>query len=176
MSALITAAQWNNYLGATGSLEYLYDRLIIVRKTANEIVNNSATLQNDDHLLLAIAANEIWFIDVRLLLNAASVNADWKFGWSVPTNCTLYWGFIGHDLTSWPWRETALADSPPLLRIATDTVNCGARIGIHGVMLNAVAINSANAGNINLQWSQSTATAEDNTILANSFLIAHKIG
>ena len=29
MSALITAAQWNNYLGATGSVQYLYDELYL---------------------------------------------------------------------------------------------------------------------------------------------------
>ena len=34
-----------------------------VYKTADEIVNNSTTLQNDDHLLLALGANEVWRLE-----------------------------------------------------------------------------------------------------------------
>ena len=32
----------------------------ITYKTADQTVNNSAVLQNDDHLLLAVGANEVW--------------------------------------------------------------------------------------------------------------------
>lgn len=47
------------YEVATGSA-------VIARKTADEVVNNSATLQNDDHLLLALAANEVWEVEINL--------------------------------------------------------------------------------------------------------------
>ena len=40
----------------------------------------------------------------------------------------------------------------------------------------AVIVNGATAGNVQLQWSQKIAEATDTKILANSFIMAHKLG
>ena len=151
----------------------------IVRKTADEIVNNSDTLQNDDHLLLAIGANEVWLVELSLLLNAISTTPGWKFGWAYPTNCLIYWSpvswqRVSYGVGGWGVADNALA-AEVILRIQTGTVSIKSLAGTRGAVLRALVINGATAGNLVFQWAQITATAEDHTALTNSCLIAHKI-
>ena len=55
------------------------ERLTIVRKTADETVNNSDTLQNDDHLLFAVAANKVWeFSIVVYMVTLAASDFQWN--------------------------------------------------------------------------------------------------
>ena len=140
----------------------------IVRKTADEIVNNSTTLQNDDHLLLAVGANEVWFINM-LLLFESSTASDGKLGWAYPAGCAIRWG---HPNSYW-----ALTVNPttPL----TETSTCGIGGLGAGVLVASsswvLIINGATAGNVNLQWAQNTAEASDTKMLTNSSLIAHQL-
>lgn len=68
--------------------------VVTIRKTSDETVNNSTTLQNDDALLLAMAANETWFFTVYIT-NNTSTTANIKFAFTVPTGATLNWGCGG---------------------------------------------------------------------------------
>ncbi len=137
----------------------------IVRKTADEIVNNSTTLQNDDHLLLAVGANEVWLIDLILLLIQANAAADWKYKWAYPTGTTMFWA----EEFSWSYPQTTLF-------IETNTGNMSSALtAITGLMIRAIVIVGGTAGTLNFQWAQSAATVANNTIKANSCLIAHKL-
>ena len=69
-ATLVQPSNWN----ATHS------GLTVVRKTADETVNNSNALQNDNHLLLALAANEVWQVELTLLLLSTSTTPDFLFG------------------------------------------------------------------------------------------------
>ena len=139
--------------------------LTIVRKTADEIVNNSTTLQNDDHLLLAVAANEIW--EIILITRLAGVaDASCKGAFTVPTG-----GAIA--------RQTALKTGGTGLEEVDATTSF--EIGSTSVMTSytslarCVYIGGSNAGNVQLQWAQLTATVGDTTMRANSFIIAYKL-
>ena len=138
--------------------------LTIVRKTADEIVNNSIVLQNDDHLLMAVAANEIWDLDILIRITATAV-ADFKFTFVVPTAATLK-GNTYYDVG----RLQVALDLA-----ATQSVLFGVDRAddFHG--LKAVYVGGANAGNIQLQWAQNTAEVSDTKVLADSCLIAHKL-
>jgi hypothetical protein len=138
----------------------------IVRKTADEIVNNSITLQNDDHLFLAMAANEVWFIDLILYYVSATTTPDIVVRAALPTaaiGSQLAWGYSSSDaayiLTAGTGTDAVFGTSSTK-RIARITY---------------LIINGANAGNFQIQWRQGTATAEDTTVLTNSFIIAHKL-
>ena len=151
----------------------------IVRKTADEAVNNSNVLQNDDHLLLAIAANEVWLVELTLLLQGVSPNADFKCGWAYPVGCTIKWGYLARDSTTSEgsgWMPSGLYSVTPIaISIETDVLNTGLLNGISGAVYRAIVINGANAGTLNFQWAQNTATAENTKVLANSCLIAHEL-
>jgi len=151
----------------------------IVRKTADETVNNSTTLQNDDHLLLAIAANEVWLINLFLLWTSPTAGVYLKTGWSYPAGCSIKWG-TEIQLASTNkayWSSAVTTASKPALLTETSTWSdiLGANDAIDGVHLTAIVINGANAGTLNFQWAQATAAPEDTKVLANSCLIAHKL-
>ena len=151
----------------------------IVPKTADETVNNSAVLQNDDHLLLAIAANEVWLVEVTLLIQGASANADFKCGWAYPTGCTIKWGHLAKDTAaasgSGFMPSGGALTTPIVIATETSVLVTGLANIICGAVYRAIVINGATAGTLNLQWAQNTATAEDTKVLANSCLIAHKL-
>jgi hypothetical protein len=176
-SAAMTAGQiWKE--SDTGLL-YLYDgsawvdwkRQGQVAKTADETVNNSATLQNDDHLFWPIEANERWFFKAFLICQGASANADWLFGWTFPTGATAKWAPFGNNATNpFNWIMGATTSSQTEALLQTQTAALGGRNGTILVELAGWWFAAATAGNIQLQWAQNTATVENNSILTGSFL------
>jgi len=134
----------------------------VVLKTADETVNNSNTLQNDDHLLFAVAANEVWefLLLIRVLSNS---DADFRYAFTIPTGASLkrYTDFGGSALrseldgTTNQWLDGGGEDKQVLIRY--------------------VYIGGANAGNVQLQWAQGTATAFDTKVLTNSYILAHQL-
>jgi hypothetical protein len=152
----------------------------IVRKTADETVNNSATLQNDDDLLLAIAANEVWLVELYLLQKSPSTTADFKMGWAYPAGCSIYWGVPNLNTTYGTggqyWLTVVAAGTIGAILTEASTLAAASLNGTQGIHITAIVINGATAGTLNFQWAQNTATAEDTKVLANSCLIAHKLG
>jgi len=146
----------------------------IVRKTANQTVNNSAVLQNDNHLLFAIAANEVWLVDVYLLITSVSQDSDFKAGWSYPVGCTIKWGSEMNGTANY-WTPVGTAAIPNAIRTEALTFTGGSGASTYASHYIAIVINGANAGNINFQWAQNTATVEDTIVLLNSCLIANKL-
>jgi len=141
----------------------------VVRKTADETVNNSAVLQADDELFIAIGANEIWLLQFYLLQKSVSTASDINFGFIYPANCKIYWGPLGY------WNGVDTSSSPATCRIESDGSNRGCANSTQVLCYIALVVNGANAGTVTLRWAQNTATAEDTKILANSCLIAHKL-
>jgi len=131
-----------------------------VHKAADETVNDSAVLQNDDHLLVAMAANEKWEA-MFYILTVGTAASDFKVSFTVPVGATGYYALEG------PGQETyAFA--------AARTVNlAGANEVIH--CFHVVVVNGANAGNLQFQWAQDTAVAEDTKVKINSCLVAHEL-
>jgi len=141
----------------------------IVRKTADETVNNSAVLQNDDHLFWTVAANEVWEFYMALKITTGATPA-FKFLFTVPTGgAVIGWsagdigvltvvgsGLTGRDLTA----------STPI---------SGAKADVWLVFW-CQYVGGANAGTVQLQWAQATANASDTIVRKNSFILAHKLG
>ena len=149
----------------------------IVVKTADQTVNNSAVLVNDNHLLKAIGANEIWLLDLYLLQQSVSIDADFKAGWSYPVGCLIYWGVPRFTTTNVMgiWSSGRATASTIGIYRETDTQDIAALVGTTGLHLIALVVNGANAGNVNFMWAQNAATVEDTKVLANSILIALKL-
>ncbi|MBI3335791.1 MAG: hypothetical protein HY001_04835 [Candidatus Portnoybacteria bacterium] len=146
-------------------------QITTVRKTVDETVNNSATLQNDDELFLPMAANETWFFNL-FIQHIGNSTADFKLTLTVPSGATINWNFSGvsySEIDAFAVTDsvTTSGGSPGVNPGATNT---GARI----VPITGVVINGSTAGNLQLQWAQNTATAVDTKVLTNSYLEAHK--
>ena len=143
---------------------------LVVRKTADETVNNSDVPQNDDALLLAVGANEIWHIYLLLRITTTAV-ADFQYTFAIPAGGAMKHfdiGIIGACTTTAKLQSaTDSTGTIPLLIPGAVTD--------YWYMFWAVYVGGANAGNIQLQWAQYTAEATDTKVLANSFITAHRL-
>ena len=148
----------------------------LARKTADETVNNSAALQNDDHLFFSVDVNEVWFIQAWLMCDGGST-PDIKFGWTVPASATITWGWIGSDYatsTLAGWGPNAGA-GVALATTGSLTAQLTAASTIQGVSFAGIAAIAGTAGTVQLQWAQATANASDTKIRTNSCLVGCRL-
>lgn len=147
----------------------------IVHKSADEVVNNSSTLQDDDELFFPVEANEVWFVEAFLMLNSASGGAtsDFKFGWSGPSGATASWGIMGDPtaVTGASHFAVGTAATPSGRRAISDTISIGSvSAGSHAACLIGRFTAAATAGNIRFRWAQDTANANNSTVQEDSML------
>ncbi len=144
---------------------------VIVVKTANETVNNSNTLQNDDHLFYTMAPNTSYFFELFMLVTAASGTADWKFGWSVPSSATMFWGSLSlPNDTGEGFGPTSTISVPQAVLTEGSTMAVGGSAQTYWMSLGGLVRNSTTSGNLQFKWAQNTATSENNTINKDSFM------
>lgn len=132
----------------------------IARKSADQTLDQqSTTLQNVTDLLFAVAANEVWAVELVAKVNAHT-SPDMKFGWAVPSGTTMIWGKVSASSAS------AEGDTIIVIGASADRIEPPFR---------GIIIVSSTAGNIQCQAAQNSSQAEDVKVLANSFIIAHRI-
>jgi len=137
-------------------------------KTADETVNNSATLQDDDALILALSASTTYRFEFELWYSTGAV-PDFQF---VPA----YTGTqtATYHLTSFtvPAGTTSTREE---VHTSFSTYNATAGGGTHGwARVEGILITNA-AGNLKIQWAQNTADASDTKVLAGSRLSVVKL-
>jgi len=138
-------------------------------KSANETVNNSTTLQNDNDFSFAIAANEKWLVELFLAITSVSANSDFKFNFTLPASCTIRFGVGSNSAITGTWGAGATSVSPTGLSTSAN-VSAGSFNGTWGLIVVATIINAGTAGTVQYQWAQDTAVAEDTILLANSVM------
>lgn len=161
------------------NLNHLYERAPVysVYKSADESLNTSTTLQNDDALLWAVAANERWYF--RLILRLTDVSngtADFKMGWSYPTSTTIAWASYsvgGGSLASW---VPGITTAPNVVEYVESTTPAfGLTNGNHLMVFDGIVYVSGTAGNVTFQWAQNTSNGSNVTVKAGSNLFLVKL-
>lgn len=141
---------------------------LFVRKTSDETVNNSAVLQNDDALLLAMSASSTYLLDLRLIVNSGTT-PDFKFTFTVPASTT---GSIQIFEGSTPSTAAAVLQGPFSLTATSATSGIA---GDQIILVQGVVVVSSTAGNLQFQWAQNTANASDTKVKANSYMMLQKV-
>ena len=140
-------------------------------KTADEIVNNSSTLQNDDHLVVPVTASSRYLWRAFIKLTSATA-ADFKLDLSLPAGSS-------HESVSQWWHRAAAvgsqagdermfnSSSPTTTVPATDgTTTAELLMGeIHGLIVVA-----GTAGSVQVRWAQNAANVSDTTVYASSWM------
>lgn len=132
-------------------------------KAADENVISSTTLQNDDDLLLAVGANDVWIIRLSMLIiaGAGGGGLDWLF--TVPNG-----GSIKGQLTFSTTVEVPETDlTAEMYSNVVDTLSY--------LQVIAKYVGGGTAGNLQLQWAQHNVIAENTTMKAQSFMLAHQL-
>lgn len=141
-------------------------------KPANETVTSSIVLQNDDDLLFAVAANEVWKFELLLLYEAATT-ADISFGLTFPAGAAGTWGGHGLGIAAGTNTDSFVAKH---IDLAT-TLNFGG--GGVGVPVTATVWgrirNGATGGTLRLQWAQRVSDATGTILKTDSYLYGVRI-
>lgn len=140
--------------------------LVKVYKTANQTVNNSTTLVNDTHLKKALAANEIFEFEAKILYQSGTI-PDFKFDFTVPSGATIanQAAFAAFDVgvTAFSWGLYYGASA------------IGGNVAAAISIIKGIVINGANAGDLQFRWAQNTADASDTKVLKGSCIIGCKL-
>lgn len=159
---------------AIGSTQITDKRVMVaeqfVRKTADESVTSSTTLQNDDALALAVGANEVWEVEASIRYSGASATPDLKMDFTSPAGASGVLAAFGSvstgDVHQAPqeWSITGAF---------TQTFGTGG--GVRTVLAKGVLITAGTAGNLQCRWAQNTSSADATTVKANSYIRARRV-
>jgi hypothetical protein len=164
---------------ATGPIPAAQLEAIVPRikvKSADESVTSSTTLQDDDDLLMPVAANTDYLIDGMLYYLAAQAG-DITVGWTYPSGATLTWGGIGAI------RDyTGAASGTEWLAIVADASSPSSTTDFGGngslpftASYGGVLSVGANAGTLQLQWAQRASSGTATTVYARSWLRVQQV-
>lgn len=155
----LEAAELNAHLG------------LLARKTADETVNSGgtgATLQNDNHLFLAVEANTTYEFRLRAIINSGTV-PDFKMGWSFPTGLTMSFDlFEGETLGT-----AANVIQGPFIQ--TDVLPLSTDANDRPWIAEGLVIVGSTPGTLQWRWAQNTADIGNTIVRANSYLILRKV-
>jgi hypothetical protein len=133
-------------------------RLLIVKKTLTQSVNNSVALVDDNALTYTMPANSCWEWKSMLLLNT-SATADIRLNMVAPGSdvCTVYIDPLGNVRT-----------------YGTNYFVAG--MGASQIWWHHGIVNLVGAGGVfKLQWAQQVAEVSNTTIYYGSYMILHRL-
>lgn len=141
---------------------------LLAEKTADETVTSSTVLQDDDHLVLAVAANELWYIQAVISFADASAGVGHlKVAFTFPASTT--------SSLSGMWFTTGGA------AFIADFPTSGASEDLFGatvrrtVVFSGLVAVAGTAGNLRFQFAQVTSNASGVTVHRGSAFYGRKI-
>ena len=149
----------------------------VVRKSSDETVTGSTTLQDDDELTFAIGANETWAVEVHLYLRASTAfDGNVKFATSAPAGATGRHSVTGLDPSNGGGATTGTVKNQSFGGLSTAlSVGVAASGSADSYALyTASVVNDSTPGDVTVQWAQLNASGTT-TVLAGSFLVAYQI-
>lgn len=140
-----------------------------VRKSTDEIVSNSVTLQNDDELVLPVEANLIYRVEWDIIYQAGTV-ADYKFAFTYPAGATLVGVCVLYNVSGTVAFAAGTFTSGA--GISAGGLGIGTNAGMQG---RATLVMGSTAGNIQYQFAQTSAVVENTTTVAGSLLLLNRL-
>lgn len=141
-----------------------------VRKTADESVTSSTTLQNDDHLSIAIPGAGSYEIVLNLIVTSgANAAGDMRVGATFPTGTmTMFVNALDVSLASGS-SGTAERRALAITSGVDPVVGIGASTTTAEAVVKFLFVATA-SGTFQFQWAQSASNVNATTVKANSYL------
>lgn len=141
-------------------------------KSTTESVTSSTTLQNDDELVIAMAASSKYAFE-GVLFYDGSTAGDFKAAFTVPSGATISWSAAAPiSGTAPPASYNSLAATASAGALNFACIASGTTQAMH--FRGAVAV-STTSGNLQLQWAQVGSSATATRVFLRSHLKATKI-
>jgi hypothetical protein len=148
-------------------------KVVVVRKTADETVSSSTTLQNDDELFYAIPATGTYIIDTWLIVDGGGTpDIQIDFTW---TNGTVDHLPVGLDVTA----TSTAGDAEFISNVADAASPVPARaFGIDNsvsTIHSRIIFQAVGAQTFRLRWAQDVSGATATKVWAGSHMIIRRI-
>lgn len=140
----------------------------IVRKTSDETLSNDNTLQDDDDLLIAVGANELWVGWVALNVNIKAAS-DFQCNLVPPSGSATIILQGGHADGISAGDDNFVRQFPATLGLVHSDSDQNV-----GVLLYFGTQIGGTGGNLQLKWAPINAVAESTTVRTGSYLVAWK--
>lgn len=149
-----------------------------IAKTADETVTSSATLQNDDHLVLSVVANAVYTFALDLYTTEPTdYTGDFKLSFTCPTGATFDMHGSGPHTTSFTGGTSS--DGEWIGKLATTSAGATLAFGVGnvltGIRIYGRLVMSSTAGNFQLQWAQNASDASGTTLKAGSYMTMTRV-
>lgn len=139
-------------------------RTVTLRKAASEVVNNSSTLQNDDHYFFTADANSTYLVEMRLSASCAVATANLKYAFTIPAGATssIRWAMHLEPGSTGGINSLVVLTASPAG--STTTIGCPNEVATLA-QTKFFITTAGTAGTVQFQWAQGTATATNTTLL-----------
>jgi hypothetical protein len=146
---------------------------LIVRKSADESVTSSTTLQDDNHLILPVVANEIYRVEFLVIFSGANSTGDIKIAFTFPSGGRIDVSALAANTSGTFSTESYISSSTsPTAGNAFNGRGTSVRVAMPIV---GIFTTGGTGGNLTLQWAQNTSSGTATTVYANSTLYAVKL-
>ena len=143
--------------------------IAVIRKTATESVNNSATLQDDDDLVSAsLPASTTWIFELVMRIISTTATPDGKFDVVLPAGATWYIG-----------ANANLAADETVQQITSASGDAAKSFGVSSldrlIILKGWVKISTTAGTCQFRWAQTTATVESTSLALDAYMLLRRM-
>lgn len=143
-------------------------------KTATESVTSSTTLQDDDHLFMAVEANSSYMLDMELIFDGNNALGQFKPTIVGPSGTVDYGTACGYHIR-YDVSDNLIVDNYGLgMQLVANTAGTGNYRPYTIVGLTFTT--SSTAGNIKLQWAQFVSNAVATRVKMGSSMELLKVG
>lgn len=148
------------------------DSFVFARKTGDKSLTNTSTLEDDNHLLVAVGANATYTFDAFIVYDGATTG-DIKVAFTVPAGATLLWSGVGATTGI---SSAAANFSDTVITASGSAISWGARgAGTKTfAIIRGIVRTAGTAGNLTVQWAQDSSDATATTVFTDSWLTARK--
>jgi hypothetical protein len=149
-------------------------RDLFVRKATTETVNTSAALQNDDELVLSVAASSKYILDAYIIYDTGTT-PDFKCAWVGPSGATLDWTVNGLAVASTAVSGSVILANSVIADAGAQSIGgagAGTQVVAHIAGLLTV---STTAGTLQFRWAQATSDVSDTKVILGSYLRLIKV-
>jgi hypothetical protein len=148
-----------------------------VQKGSNESVTSSASVQNDNELLMPLPMYSVWDFELNLLSDAAAAGG-FQGAFTVPAGASIaVWGGSGFGVAATTptadtgaWSAAAAATTPTFQWGGSDDATRPYTL----TTIKGTVTLAGTAGNLQFQWGQQTSNGTASTIRAGSWLVCER--
>jgi len=143
---------------------------LAVVKSADESVTSSTTVQNDDELVLSVAASCTYAFDLFIIYEGGTQgSSDLKMQYTLPAGATGHLDVVYLDSSG---GQHSAGDNTASSTWTAGTAGAGNNKLFFG---RGIVVISSTAGSLQIQWAQGTSSGTATKVKTNSYMMLRRL-